>query len=144
MVGQPAVGPSQPEQLNAELVGLFFCGLLRVSPGRQEPLQAAIAADLNELLIQVPTFGKTLQALADLIRVPYKWSECSLSECSQAVNNPCSRLGSPCWMPTSRNVFMSTSSGQPVDPAGVQHCQDALGFPVAAVVFKALSPVDIF
>ena len=43
-----------------------------------------------------------------------------------------------------RNVFMSTSSGQPVDPADVQQCQDALGFPVAAVVFKALSPVDIF
>ena len=60
MVGHPAVGPSQPEQLNAELVGLFFCGLLRVSPGRPEQLQAAIAADLNELLLQVTTFGKTL------------------------------------------------------------------------------------
>ena len=35
------------------------------------------------------------QALAALIRAPYKWSEGSMSECSRAVNNTCCLLGSP-------------------------------------------------
>ena len=38
---------------------------------------------------------------------------------------------------------MSISSGQIVDPAGVQQCQDALGLTVAAGRFKALSLIDI-
>ena len=46
-------------------------------------------------------------------------------------------------MPTSRTVFLSTSSGQIVDPAGVQRCLDALGFLGLPWRFKALSPIDV-
>ena len=35
---------------------------------------------------------------------------------------------------------MSTSSGQIVDPAGVQQCQDALGLPGAAVALQGVEP----